>query len=92
MGNIQIKDVPPELHDELRRRAAVRGRTLRDYVLQLLQEHVSYQLQDEWLEEMMALEPLDPGGKSSAEIIRAVREERGAEILRRVGVDPDVDR
>jgi plasmid stability protein len=33
MGNIQIRNVPPELHRKLKSRAAERGMTLSDYLL-----------------------------------------------------------
>lgn len=92
MGNLQIKDIPTDLHDELRRRAGVRGMSLRDYVLGVLRDDVSVQLQDEWLDEMLEREPADLGGLDIAEMIRAQREERGDEILRRVGLDADAGR
>ena len=36
--SIQIKDVPPEVHATLRRRAAAAGQSLQEYVLQQLTE------------------------------------------------------
>ena len=36
MGAIQVKDVPEELHEALRRRAIQEGMTLADYVLDLI--------------------------------------------------------
>lgn len=92
MGNLQIKDVPTELHDEIRRRAGVRGVTIRDYVLQLLQDDVSVMLQEEWLEEMLAREPIDLGGMTSAELVRTGRDEHEAELMQRFGLDPDAGR
>jgi hypothetical protein len=88
MGNLQIKDVPPELHDELRRRARDSGQSLRDYVLGVLQEEVSYMTLDEWLDLVGSLppaRPARPGDPTTAELIRAGREEREAELLRRTG-------
>ena len=35
MGAIQVKDVPEELHEALRRRAIQEGMSLADYVLDL---------------------------------------------------------
>lgn len=92
MGNLQIKDVPPELHDELRRRARVNGQSLRDYVLGVLQEEVGVMTLDEWLDLVGALppaRPARPGDPTTAELIRSGREEREAEVLRRTGLDPD---
>lgn len=95
MGNLQIKDVPPELHDELRRRARANGQSLRDYVLGVLQDEVGVMTLDEWLDLVGALppaRPVRPGDLTAAESVRAARDERGAELLRRTGLDPDVDR
>jgi len=36
--SIQVKDVPPDVHATLRRRAAVAGQSLQEYVLQRLAE------------------------------------------------------
>ena len=38
MPSVQVKNVPPEVHAELTRRARSRGISLQDYVLQLLVE------------------------------------------------------
>lgn len=95
MGNLQIKDVPPELHDELRRRARANGQSLRDYVLGVLQEEVGYMTLDEWLDFVGTLppaRPARPGDLTAAESVRAARDEREAELLRRTGLDPDADR
>ena len=37
--HLQIRDVPDELHEALRQRAARRGLTLRQYTLAVLREH-----------------------------------------------------
>lgn len=95
MGHIQIKDVPPELHDELRRRARANGQSLRDYLLGVLQEEVGFMTLDEWFEQVRALpraRPRRPGDPTTADLIRAGREEREAELLRRTGLDPDAGR
>ena len=38
MPSVQVKNVPPEVHAELTRRARRKGISLQDYVLQLLVE------------------------------------------------------
>jgi hypothetical protein len=38
MPSVQVKNVPPEVHAELTRRAKRKGISLQDYVLQLLVE------------------------------------------------------
>lgn len=95
MGNLQIKDVPPDLHHELRRRARDNGQSLRDYVLGVLQEEVGYMTLDEWLDHVRSLGPVRPrrpGDPTTAELIRIGRDEREAELLRRTGLDPDAGR
>jgi antitoxin FitA len=49
MPSIQIKDVPPDVHAELRRRAALAGQSLQEYLLARLQEDVSHPDLDELL-------------------------------------------
>jgi hypothetical protein len=39
MPTVQIKDVPPEVHRVVRRRAAARGQSQQEYLLALLIEH-----------------------------------------------------
>lgn len=92
MGNLQIKDIPADLHEEVRRRAGVRSMTIRDYVLALLRADVSVPLREEWLAEVGAAEPADLTNLDVAELVRSGRDERGGEILRRVGADPDAGR
>lgn len=83
MGNLQIKDVPAELHGEVRRRAAARSMTIRDYVLEVLREDLRAPLREEWLDALAAADPVDLVGVDVAELIRAGREERADELLRR---------
>ncbi len=95
-GVINLRpEMPPELHDELRRRARDNGQSLRDYVLGVLQEEVGYMTLDEWLDHVRSLGPVRPrrpGAPTTAELIHIGREEREAELLRRTGLDPDADR
>jgi hypothetical protein len=83
MSNIQLKNVPEAVHAELRRRAKLRGTTIRDYVLDLIerdQETVPY---EEWIEEVRSWPPLDLP-ESPAEAVRAIREEREEELARKL--------
>ncbi len=41
MPSLQVKDVPNQVHDVLRRRAAAAGQSLQEYVMTLLEEHTS---------------------------------------------------
>jgi antitoxin FitA len=78
MGAIQVKDVPEELHEALRRRAVQEGMTLADYVLDLIRRDLGLPSRREWLERLATREPVE-GGDIAAEI-RAARAERDAQI------------
>jgi antitoxin FitA len=41
MPSLQVKDVPDQIHDVLRRRAAAAGQSLQEYVMSLLEEHAA---------------------------------------------------
>jgi plasmid stability protein len=78
MGAIQVKDVPEELHEALRRRAVQEGMTMADYVLDLIRRDLGLPSRREWLERLATREPVE-GGDIAAEI-RAARAERDAQI------------
>jgi antitoxin FitA len=59
MANLQIKNVPEELHDELRRRAAREGRSVRDYLLDLIREDQRTPTMREWVERNRELDPIE---------------------------------
>ena len=48
--NMHIRDVPESVHEELQRRAAASGMTLRQYTVKLLEDHVATPTMDEWME------------------------------------------
>ena len=75
MSNLQVKDVPDAVHAELRRRAQLSGRTIRDYMLDLIRRDLAAPSREEWLAAVRRLKPLDPG-EPAAEAIRAEREAR----------------
>ena len=49
MSAIQVKNVPPDLHDELRRRAVAEGRTVGEVILASLRRDLRRQTMREWL-------------------------------------------
>lgn len=75
MANLQVKDLPDDLHEELRRRARFEGISIRDYVLRMIRHDQEYPSRAEWAEEMRNREPLPIGGDIAAQV-RADREER----------------
>jgi antitoxin FitA len=79
MGAIQVKDVPEELHEALRRRAIEEGMSLADYVLDLIRRDLGLPSRREWFERLATREPVN-GDIDIAEEIRAARAERAAQI------------
>jgi hypothetical protein len=73
--HLQIRDLPDELHETLCRRAATRGLSLRQYTLEVLQEHCRLPTLDEWLDGLNQLTP----ASLSFPATEAVREAREAD-------------
>jgi hypothetical protein len=84
MANLQIKNMPEEMHEELRRRAKLRHVTVRDYVLDLIARDQKMTTMREWLEGIARLDPIDIGDVTAAELIAKGRAERDAELARRI--------
>jgi hypothetical protein len=73
MPSVQIKGVPDDVHAELRRRAALAGQSLQEYLLDRLTEVVQYPPIDEVLDRAGGRS----GGRLSfADALAGVREER----------------
>ena len=49
---IQVKNVPPDLHDELRRRAAAEGKTVGEVILEALRRDLRQRTMREWLDNL----------------------------------------
>jgi antitoxin FitA len=78
MPSIQIKNVPPDVHRVLKRRAAEEGMSLQEYLLAKLKEEARQPTPKEFWERVGQR---TGGGKltpkEAAEYIRAERESRG---------------
>lgn len=72
---LQVKDVPPELHEALRRRAAEEGVDLQVYVLQALQRDLATPARRLWLQRLQR-QPVTPGLPPATEILDDVRADR----------------
>jgi hypothetical protein len=83
MSIIQVKNVPPAMHSELRRRAQQEGTTIRDYVMKLIERDQRLPSKQDWLDRVSELEPVSVS-QSAAEVIREAREERDRELVARV--------
>ena len=89
MSAIQVKDVPEELHEALRQRAAERGVPLGQYVLELIRRDLQRPRLEAWAEQVRANQRAAEGGAASVrwsatEAVRAAREERDAELDERI--------
>jgi plasmid stability protein len=91
MGAIQVKDVPEELHEALRRRAIEEGMSLADYVLDLIRRDLGLPSRREWFERLATREPVNIPPGVIAEEIRAARAEREAQIAAALGVEAEAD-
>ena len=78
MANLQVKNVPDDVHDELRRRARLEGVTIRDYLLRLLRQDQALPSRIEWFARLRARRPVELG-RPAAELITEDRAERHAE-------------
>lgn len=52
MTNLQIKNVPLDVHEAVRQRAAEEGMTMSDYVLDLLRRELALPTQRQWLAQL----------------------------------------
>lgn len=80
MATLQVKDVPDDLHRELRRRADLDGLSIRDYLLRLIRNDQQRPPKTEWLARLHQLEPLDLGAPA-ADLVQADRAARDTEPL-----------
>jgi len=80
---IQVRDVPPDLHDRLRQRAAEERVTLSTYVLRLLERDAAKPSTREWLELLADREPVREVDVAGAlEGSRSDRDIRARRVLR----------
>jgi antitoxin FitA len=71
---IQIRNVPDEMHRQLKMRAAAEGMSLSDYI----KKRLSYsQEKDTWEEIFARVDARGPLGLSTEEIVEIIREHRG---------------
>lgn len=78
--NLHIREVPDAVHSALVARAERRGMSLRQYTIQVLEDHCALPALDDWLDGLAALPPVD--GAPAAEAVRRARDEDDREVLR----------
>ena len=69
---IQVRNVPVRLHRELTRRARARGRTLTDYVEEILEREVARPPVDEVFDRIAGRSSVDLG-RPAADLVRGER-------------------
>lgn len=74
MANVQVRDVPDDVHRKLKSRAALAGKSLNDFLLERMSEMARVPTVPELAERIRRREPYS--GPSSAELIREERERR----------------
>ena len=80
---IQIRNVPEDVQERLKERAAAQCESLNTYMLRMVVHEAEQRpTMDEVLARIRARGPLGkPGGPSAAELIREAREERDAQLM-----------
>jgi plasmid stability protein len=74
MANVQIRDVPPDVHRRLKSQAALAGQSLNEYLLARITDIAETRTWPELLAQIRAREPYE--GPSSAGAIRNERDQR----------------
>ena len=74
MANIQVRDVPDDVHRKLKSRAALAGKSLNEFLLERMSEMARVPTVPELAERIRRREPYS--GPSSADVIREERERR----------------
>ncbi len=83
MSEIQVRDVPPDLHRRLRERAAADRLSLSDYILKLLERDAGRLSTREWLASLADREPVgDVDVAGALDGSRSDRDSRAARVLR----------
>jgi plasmid stability protein len=76
MANIQVKNVPEEIHRRLRSCAKRRGQTLREVVLEAVRRELSH---EQFIARLHRRRPVDLGRPASA-FLREARVERESKL------------
>lgn len=76
MANLQVKNVPDQLHRKLKQRAKRQGRTVRDLVLDAVRREVA---REDFRDRLARRAPVDLGG-NAADVVAQERAERDHEL------------
>lgn len=76
MGNLQVKNVPEQLHKKIRQQARRQGRTIRELILDAVRREVS---REDFRERLARREPVELG-RPAAQSVEESRAERDREF------------
>jgi antitoxin FitA len=74
MANVQVRDVPDDVHRRLKAQAAMAGQSLNEFLLARMKDIASVPTVSELAARIQARSPYD--GPSSADVIREERDRR----------------
>jgi plasmid stability protein len=77
--DLQVRGIPTALRDKLRRRAAGKGLSMSQYVIEVLEDELAHPTMAEWAAQVRKDPPIDLGGKSGADLVHEARREMGWE-------------
>lgn len=85
MAFIQLRNVPDDVRERAKERAAARGQDLSTYVRLLLERDLAMPSMSEWLDEVAASPIRVKGEFDAAAAVRESRDAREEELARRAG-------
>ena len=78
-ADLQIRGIPTVLRDRLRRRAAGKGVSMSQYVIEILTDDLARPTIAEWVARVRSRPRIDLGGKTGADLVHEARREMGWE-------------
>jgi plasmid stability protein len=86
---IQIRNVPEEVQQKLKSRAAAQGKSLNSFMLEIVEREARSVSKAEVLARIRARGPVGtPDDRSAADYIREAREERDAQLMAAISQVP----
>ena len=84
--HVQIRNLPPDLHQRLKQRALARSQTLSDYLREELERIAMLPTLQEWVQMARRQPPVDVSAEEVVEAIREGREENDRKFEGRDGL------
>ena len=77
--DFQVRGIPVTVRDKLRRRAAGKGVSMSQYVIEVLESELAHPTMAEWAAQVRGRSPIDLSGKTGADLVHEARRELGWE-------------